>query len=146
MDHDNGIRNPPAPATPAATSCNPEAPCAVYPHAADGRHIRWDLAREAARAILAHGSAADYIAPEAGGSHKRRLVGVAEQMNRIRDALCLVEPADALDAKRYRRLRVLGCAPDTSRYLHEGSVITFTTLDAFVDYDIETHPSRGEPR
>lgn len=48
------------------------------------------------------------------------------------------------DARRYRRLRVLGCAPSTSQQLHSGTVLCFTNLDYFVDLDLSAHPSRGE--
>lgn len=51
---------------------------------------------------------------------------------------------DARDARRYRRLRVLGAAPCGTRDLNNGTVMCFTTLDAFVDADIAAHPSRGE--
>lgn len=51
---------------------------------------------------------------------------------------------DALDAKRYRRLQVLGCAPSTSKQLENGTVLCFTNLDEFVDADIKAVPSRGE--
>lgn len=49
-----------------------------------------------------------------------------------------------LDACRYSRLRVLGCAPSTSPQLANGTVLTFTNLDKFVDEDIKNQPSRGE--
>ena len=48
------------------------------------------------------------------------------------------------DARRYRRLQILGCAPDGSRNLDAGTVLRFTNLDAFVDADLHLHPSRGE--
>ena len=49
-----------------------------------------------------------------------------------------------LDAKRYRRLQVLGCATSTSKQLENGTVLCFTNLDEFVDVDIKAVPSRGE--
>jgi hypothetical protein len=49
-----------------------------------------------------------------------------------------------LDARRYWRLRVIGCAPSTAPQLKNGTVLTFTSLDKFVDEDIENQPSRGE--
>lgn len=52
---------------------------------------------------------------------------------------------DALDAKRYRRLRVIGAAPSSSVHLENRTCLRFTNLDAFVDGDIKIHPSRGEP-
>jgi hypothetical protein len=48
------------------------------------------------------------------------------------------------DARRYRRLQVLGCAPDTWPGLEEGLVLRFTNLDHFVDADLAATPSRGE--
>jgi hypothetical protein len=50
----------------------------------------------------------------------------------------------SVDARRYHRLRVLGCAPAYSKHLQDGSVLRFTNLDEFVDADIERQPSRGE--
>lgn len=50
------------------------------------------------------------------------------------------------DAKRYRRLQVLGCAPGTSKQLKNGTVLCFTNLDDFIDDDISAHPSRGEAK
>lgn len=48
------------------------------------------------------------------------------------------------DAARYRRLRILGCAPGESKQLKEGTVLRFTGLDVYIDADILAHPSRGE--
>ena len=48
------------------------------------------------------------------------------------------------DARRYRRLQVLGCAPSTSKQLENGTVLCFTNLDEFVDADLKAVPSRGE--
>lgn len=48
------------------------------------------------------------------------------------------------DAERYRRLRVLGCAPHGSSLLDNGQVMRFTSLDKFVDHDLTYYPSRGE--
>jgi hypothetical protein len=48
------------------------------------------------------------------------------------------------DARRYRRLRLLGCAPCYTEYLRRGEVLRFTNLDAYLDEDIKTVPSRGE--
>jgi hypothetical protein len=48
------------------------------------------------------------------------------------------------DARRYRRLQILGCAPDGSRNLAAGTVLRFTNLDDFVDEDLNAHRSRGE--
>ena len=48
------------------------------------------------------------------------------------------------DARRYRRLQVLGCAPSTSKQLGNGTVLCFTNLDEFVDADLKAVPSRGE--
>lgn len=49
-----------------------------------------------------------------------------------------------LDARRYKRLQVLGCAPSTSLLLDKGLVLRFSNLDKFIDEDIKVHPSRGE--
>lgn len=65
-------------------------------------------------------------------------------------AAVVMSPADApaadvvRDARRYRRLQILGCAPSTSSQLDQGTVLAFTNLDAFVDEDLRVHPSRGE--
>jgi hypothetical protein len=50
-----------------------------------------------------------------------------------------------LDAARYQRLRVLGCAPMDTKQLASGTVMRFTNLDEFVDSDLRVVPSRGEP-
>ncbi len=50
----------------------------------------------------------------------------------------------ALDARRYRRLQILGCAPGLSENLAKGTVLCFTNLDEFVDTDLKHYPSRGE--
>lgn len=52
--------------------------------------------------------------------------------------------SDAQDAARYRRLRVIGCAPSYSTALDDRVVLRFYNLDKFVDEDIAAHPSRGE--
>ncbi len=48
------------------------------------------------------------------------------------------------DARRYRRLQVLGCAPSTSKQLENGTVLCFTNLDEFVDAALNAASSRGE--
>ena len=48
------------------------------------------------------------------------------------------------DAKRYRRLRVIGVAPYGTRELEHGLVGRFTNVDEFVDKDIADYPTRGE--
>lgn len=48
------------------------------------------------------------------------------------------------DALRYRRLRLIGCAPANSEHLSQGLVMRFTNLDGFVDDDIRVHPERGD--
>lgn len=48
------------------------------------------------------------------------------------------------DARRYQRLRVLGCAPSYTTHLQNGMVLRFTNLDEFVDSDLKSNPSRGE--
>jgi len=50
----------------------------------------------------------------------------------------------ALDARRYRRLRILGAAPAYTNHLRNGNVMRFNNLDTFIDDDIEAYPSRGE--
>lgn len=55
-----------------------------------------------------------------------------------------MEEDDKLDAKRYRRLRVLGVAPHGSKHLEEGNVMRFTNLDDYTDRDLRFVPSRGE--
>lgn len=54
--------------------------------------------------------------------------------------------ADSINAKRYERLRVLGCALGGSTQLESGIVSCFTNLDDLVDADLAAHPSRGEAR
>lgn len=51
--------------------------------------------------------------------------------------------AEALDAKRYRRLRILGVAPAYTKHLEDGNVMRFTNLDDFVDGDLSNYV-RGE--
>lgn len=46
------------------------------------------------------------------------------------------------DAKRYRRLRILGCAPVDTVQLEDGTVIRCQALDAFIDADLRLAPSR----
>lgn len=48
------------------------------------------------------------------------------------------------DARRYRRLQILGCAVMDTRQLAEGSVSRFSHLDKIVDDDLKARPSRGE--
>lgn len=51
---------------------------------------------------------------------------------------------DARDARRYRRLRVLGCAVASTPQLDHGTVSRFTNLDAIVDADLVKVEDRGE--
>lgn len=51
---------------------------------------------------------------------------------------------ERVDAVRYRRLRVLGCAPFGSKHLEQALVLRFTNLDAFVDAGISEHTPHGE--
>lgn len=53
-----------------------------------------------------------------------------------------VEPV--ADGVRYRRLRLLGCAPTESENLKNGTVLRFTNLDRFVDADLVNYPNRGD--
>lgn len=48
------------------------------------------------------------------------------------------------DARRYRRLRILGCAVHGTPVLDNGTVVRFTGLDEAVDRDLEWMKSRGE--
>ena len=48
------------------------------------------------------------------------------------------------DAKRYRRLQIIGAAPYGSEQLEQGTVLRFSGLDEFLDYDLEVFKSRGE--
>lgn len=48
------------------------------------------------------------------------------------------------DAKRYRRLQILGCAVMDTPQLFDGTVSRFTNLDQTVDADLRNCPSRGE--
>ncbi len=41
------------------------------------------------------------------------------------------------DARRYRRLRVLGCAPAGTKQLEAATVLRFTNLDGFVDSELD---------
>lgn len=52
--------------------------------------------------------------------------------------------SESLAARRYERLRILGCAPSYSKHLENGTVLRFTGLDEFVDEDLRLHKSRGE--
>lgn len=51
---------------------------------------------------------------------------------------------DAMDAKRYRRLRILGCAPYGTKQLKNGNVLCFSNLDVFLDDDLNAVPNRGD--
>lgn len=53
-------------------------------------------------------------------------------------------PSIAIDATRYARLRVLGCAVIDTRQLAEGLVSRFTNLDEIIDADLKAHPERGD--
>lgn len=48
------------------------------------------------------------------------------------------------DAKRYRRLQILGCAVMDTPQLDSGTVVRFTGLDEIVDADLKSVPTRGE--
>ena len=50
------------------------------------------------------------------------------------------------DARRYRRLQILGVAVCGSKNLDQGTVSRFSNLDAVVDEDLAAYPSRGEAR
>lgn len=51
---------------------------------------------------------------------------------------------DRVDATRYRRLQVLGCAPGTSPQIDRGRVLRASSLDSFIDRDILLYPERGD--
>lgn len=53
--------------------------------------------------------------------------------------------ADPGDVQRYQRLRILGAAPGGSKQLKDGTVLRFQALDDYLDGDIISYPSRGEP-
>lgn len=77
----------------------------------------------------------------------RKLHEKDRQLGLLEQQLCnFHEEIDSLrvDARRYHRMRVLGCAPYMSRQLGHGSVLRFTGLDSFIDADIKAYPSRGE--
>lgn len=61
----------------------------------------------------------------------------------INTAIGAAQPPDP-DARRYQRLRILGCAPLGSPLLAQSLVMRFQSLDEFLDADITAHPSRGE--
>lgn len=48
------------------------------------------------------------------------------------------------DERRYQRLRILGAAPFGSTQLAAGTVLRFQSLDAYLEADLQRHPSRGE--
>lgn len=52
--------------------------------------------------------------------------------------------AVARDARRYQRLRVIGCAPCDTTQLEGGTVLRFQGLDDILDADLRAIPSRGE--
>jgi hypothetical protein len=60
------------------------------------------------------------------------------------EALVVRDAGEVLDARRYQRLRILGCAPYGSDVLERSTVLRFQGLDTFVDDDIRIMPSRGE--
>lgn len=51
---------------------------------------------------------------------------------------------DIEDARRYRRLRILGCAPAYTGHLDRNEVMRFTNLDEFVDADMKNVHERGD--
>ena len=57
-----------------------------------------------------------------------------------------MDEAIRTDARRYRRLQILGVATgaEWDRHLQNGTVMRFSNLDEFVDADIRRMPSRGE--
>lgn len=48
------------------------------------------------------------------------------------------------DARRYRRLQILGAAVHDTSQLANGTVVRFSGLDKIIDKDLAMHPSRGE--
>jgi hypothetical protein len=100
------------------------------------------LANRAAHidSMAADGESMDALISQRRTDERRAIAEIQQR----RAADMTPDERDALDARRYRRLRVLGCAPTGSRHLEHGEVMCFTTLDAHIDGDIAVHPSRGE--
>lgn len=77
-----------------------------------------------------------------------KAAGQADFDRRIRSVVSISPANDddeiVRDAWRYRRLQVLGAAPDGSKNLENGTVLRWSTLDAFIDEDKRVVPSRGE--
>lgn len=65
-----------------------------------------------------------------------------QALRRKGESMKTVEPM--ADGVRYRRLRLLGCAPTESENLKNGTVLRFTNLDRFVDADLVNYPNRGD--
>lgn len=78
--------------------------------------------------------------PEYRHAYERRVQLIQQALE---DAARRTE-RDTIDARRYRRLQILGCAPYGSRNLDNGTVLRATGLDDFVDADMAVHSSRGE--
>ncbi len=76
-------------------------------------------------------------------SYQKGIEDYMDEAEALRDEVARLRECE-LDAKRYRRLQVLGCAPSTSKQLENGTVLCFTNLDEFVDVDLKAVPSRGE--
>lgn len=83
--------------------------------------------------------------------HRELPTGTLDELRALSDAQAkepeprrLLPSQDAIDAARYRRLHLLGCAPMGAPELDEGLVLRFSNLDAFVDADLKAYPSRGE--
>jgi len=104
---------------------------------ADPRAVRSDVA-DRIRA-LASAPAAKSAACKIRGAGVGEACGTSPMQ-------CLAPAVETagVDARRYQRLRVLGCAPAYTDHLKRGDVMRFTNLDEFVDKDVDWTPSRGE--
>lgn len=123
----------------------------------DGRAVRpvWDAALTAAiahygKAMDAMLAAAPQPTAEQSSEHVPGLAGlIAAKTAEIEPLIpWQIRTAEQVeeykDARRYRRLQILGAAPYGSKNLSKGTVLCFQSLDAFVDADLEAYPSRGE--
>ena len=71
------------------------------------------------------------------------VVGCARQLYTVKELRQQVTELEK-NAKRYERLRIVGCAPLGHEVLNQSLVIRFQSLDEWVDSDIKSVPSRGE--
>jgi hypothetical protein len=97
-----------------------------------------EVRRMASRAWRATGYAKPSSAEQVAGESSR------DELNLPSSARGVGREEVARDARRYWRLRVLGCALAGTPQLASGRVSRFTNLDAAIDADIGAHPDRGE--